>query len=172
MRILLTVCLAAAAFLWAAPAQAQFENRHFGISGGYLSVSSDIPISMAIPLSLEAGSYLQDGWEWYVHIPLMIVQESILQENVFGVGTHAGLRYLFAEEDVRPYIGAELAGLYLLETSRGNLLYGGPGAVLGLEVFVSDSVSIGARVRGDFFLNLKESPIFAGGGQVTAAAYF
>ncbi|MBS1153254.1 MAG: hypothetical protein H6Q89_4952, partial [Myxococcaceae bacterium] len=81
-----------------------------------------------------------------------------------------GVRYLFSEEDLRPYIGLEAAAFVLL--AKTTVVLGGGGVLVGLDYFVADTVSIGARGFFDLFIELNVDPRPAVGGALSVAVYF
>lgn len=167
------------AVLVAGNAQAQFANRSVG--GGLSFVkftggSAASGLDFAVPLTLQGSIYLENGFDLYAQVPLMLVQVNAGASTpdghgqVFGTGAHLGARYLFSEETLRPWVGLELACFVLLTTTP--LVFAGPGASLGVDWFVSDSISVGAHGFFDLFveLNAPLRPSFGGG--LSFAAYF
>jgi outer membrane protein len=152
------------------PAQAQFANRSLGLSLGYAQLQTDQPFEWAIPLSLEGSLYVESGWDVTIRMPVSLITERVLRQQVIAAGTNLGIRYLFSEEAVRPYIGVELATLFIFASDFKWFV--GPGAQAGIDFFVSDSVSIGARAFFNLFVKLNEPPMSSMGGQGVVATYF
>lgn len=164
--------------LFAGDASAQFANRSLGGGLGFIRLfgGGAVGVDFAVPLTLEGTLYIENGFDVFAQIPLMIVSTTTTLPGekgklVFGTGGHLGVRYLFLEETIRPYVGAEIAGFVLI-TQPNALVFIGPGAVAGLDFFVADTVSIGARTFFDLFLELNASPRPALGGVFSVAAYF
>src|SRR3954462_11139029 len=111
MRSILPAVAVVAALAWAGPAQAQYGNSGLGLSLGYfgLNESTAFGINSAVPLGLEASRYLEDGWETYAHLQLMITKERVTNSSVVGVAPAVGIRYLLHEEGYRPYLGLDLS---------------------------------------------------------------
>ncbi len=169
------------AVLFAGTAQAQFANRSFG--GGvsfvkFIGGDAATGVNFAVPLTLEGSLYIENGFDLYAQVPLMIVDVASGADRpghgagqVFGTGAHLGARYLFLQESIRPFVGLELASFVLI-TAPDPKVFFGPGASAGLDWFVSDTISVGARGFFDLFfeLNLPVRPTFGGG--LNFAAYF
>ncbi|HSP77453.1 MAG TPA: hypothetical protein VLQ93_02915, partial [Myxococcaceae bacterium] len=72
-----------------------------------------------------------------------------------GVAPSLGLRYLFLEESIRPSLGADLSYLHVFKPQTAAP-YAGLGPNAGVDFFVSDSVSLGARVQYNVYLSLND----------------
>ncbi len=168
----------------ASDAHAQFANRSLGggvsfikLFGGASRAGTATGVDFAVPLTLEGSLYIENGFDIYAHIPVMLVNVTSGADTpsgrglIFGTGGHLGVRYLFSEETLRPYVGVEIAGFVLL-TKASPVVFIGPGAMVGLDYFVSDTVTIGARGFFDLFIELNVDPRPAVGGGVAVAAYF
>lgn len=182
MRTTLTMVVLGLGLWTAVPAQAgtgSFANRSLGLSvGGFKFMGENELIDWGLPASLEGGYYLGDGFDLYLRVPLMLLYQKfgVTAANgpglIFATGGQFGLRYLFLEEDLRPYVNLHLAGLYFFrDQALGNFLFG-PGGGAGLDYFVGESVSIGARGYFDLFINLNQPLRFAIGGQAYVTTYF
>ena len=174
--------LAMLGMLATSEAHAQFANRSLGAGLGFIKLLGDSSapgatgVDFAVPLTLEGSMYLENGFDLYLHVPLLLLQVSSGAFTasgaglVMGTGGHAGVRFLFSEETLRPYVGIELAGFYLF--TKQPIWFIGPGVVLGLEYFVADTVAIGARGFFDLFIELNFSPRPSFGGGLSVAFYF
>lgn len=176
LRRWLLSCLASAAVaagvLGATPAHAQFANRSLGASLGYTAFTVDsASFDWALPLMLQGTLYIENGFELVIHAPLMVMTEKISKQPVLGAGGTFGFRYLLSEESFRPFVGVELAFLHLFRAT-GSSNFFGAGGNAGIAYFVSDSVSLEARVFGDAYFSLTE-PVSSGlGAQAGVAAHF
>jgi outer membrane protein len=162
----------ALALLGATPAQAQFANRSLGASLGYTAFTVDSSsFDWALPLMLQGTLYIENGFELVIHAPLMVMTEKISKQPVLGAGGTFGVRYLLSEESLRPFVGAELVFFHLFrETGSANFF--GAGGNVGLAYFVTDTVSLEARVFGDAYFSLT-LPVSSGlGAQAGVAAHF
>ncbi len=177
----LPLLLVLAVVLVGFPARAQFSNRSIGVGLSYLKLQADNElIDGAVPLTLQTSLYVDNGFDIYLQVPLMLMwQRAFVTANngpgwVLGTGGNLGLRYFFSEESVRPWAGLEIAGLYIFRDSAvaGAAGMGGPGARVGLDYFASDSVSIGAQVFFDLFITLNEPLRLSYGGGLNATAHF
>jgi outer membrane protein len=174
-----------------AQASASFANRHLGLGvSGFALVgdSTAIGIDWGVPITLEGGFYIENGFEIFLKVPLVIAQQKFgVTANdgpgiVAASGGQFGVRYLFLEESIRPYASLHLAGLYFFRDDRTagrlNNFFGGPGLGLGVDFFVGESVSIGVRGYTDMFLTFNTpgtggvSVAFAIGGGAYVTTYF
>lgn len=162
--------------LFLAPvAHAQFANRSLGLSVGYMSIS-DPHIPSAVPLSLESSLYIENGFDLTLRVPLMILRDTSVDRDVVGAGANLGVRYLLSEEWLRPYLGAELAFLHVFRDPESGAGVSensfGVGPQLGVDYFVSESVSLGARGFVTLYVMLNREPKTSLGGQAVVATYF
>ncbi len=174
--------LAVLTLLVGSSAHAQFANRSLGGGLGFIklfggsSLGSATGVDYAVPLTIEGSLYIENGFDIYAHIPLMLVSVTRGASTpsgmglVFGTGGHLGARYLFSEETLRPYVGLEIAGFVLVTSNP--VVFVGPGVVGGVDYFIADTVSIGARGFFDLFIELNVPLRPAVGGTVSIAVYF
>lgn len=175
MRSILPACAVFAVVAFATPAQAQFGNSGLALTFGYFGVSEDEAVSIdgGFPIGLEGTRYIENGFESYLRFQVMLLRPNIGDQTAIGVAPALGIRYLFAEEMVRPYVGIDLSYLHLFNAVPGLVVDRvGPGANLGIEFFVSDSVAIGARAQTAMYLALDRQPYFSYGASAVAATYF
>lgn len=177
MRALVVATVLAAAALWAPEAHAQFANRSLGLSAGYISLAqTDVGIDQGIPISLDASLYIENGFDFVVTFPLMILRDTADPafpggRQVIGVAPSSGIRYLFSEESVRPYLEADISYLHVFrETGTSDFVGIGPAA--GIDIFTGDTVSIGARVMYTAYLSLNAPVQSSFGGLVGLKTYF
>jgi outer membrane protein len=165
--------------LVAAPswATASFANKELGlgVSAFLLEPSSDALVTWGVPVTLEGGLYLENGFAVYARIPFMLLKQTDGALR-FGTGGQVGFRYLFLEETVRPYIMFQAAGLYIFrDATTAPNFFVGPGAGAGVDFFVADSVSNGLRATADLYLTLTNTQLKAQvslAGGVYATTYF
>lgn len=171
MRKYLCVLGFALALLGAAPAHAQFANRSLGLSLGYMNFQRTAGLDSGAFLGLDASLYIESGFELVSLTKITFPVDPSTDKRVVGVAPSIGMRYLFAEESIRPYLGADLSYLFVFKADT-TPQYVGVGPNAGIDFFVSDSVSLGARAQYNFYIALNEktqnSLIFSAG----AAAYF
>lgn len=177
MRKLLPFAVVAVVVLASSPARAQFANRQLGLGVGFTKFSNSGlgGLDFTVPLTLEGGLYVENGFDLYLRIPLMFVR-SVSGVINFGLGGQLGARYLFLEETIRPWVGAHLSFTYLFRGDVGNDANAifGPGINAGCDFFVTDTVSIGPRLFFDLYVALNTpSPLRpAFGGVVAVNTYF
>jgi outer membrane protein len=84
-----------------------------------------------------------------------------------------GLRFLFLQEVIRPWVGAALGYLLLFEGDQSWSHLGvGPNA--GLDVFLGRQISLGLKGHLDFYAELRD-PIalrISFGGVLVGSAWF
>jgi outer membrane protein len=171
-----TVLIFAALFA-GTTAHAQFSNRSLGggLSFVKLAGGTVAGVDYAIPLTLEGSMYIDAGFDAYLQVPFMLVEVSPSlnqgKHQAFGTGGHLGVRYLFLEESIRPYVGLEVASFVIVTEPDPKILWG-PGASAGIDWFVADSVAIGAHVFFDYFIELNHPEHPALGGGLVVNAYF
>jgi outer membrane protein len=137
--------LALCAMLGGGAAHAQFANRAIGFSVGYLQLNDNI-INRAFPVGLMGTAYLEDGWEATVRVHGLIVTLQLTGLQAFAVDGGLGIRYLFLQEQFRPYAGLELSYFQLLGDAAGGLLnYVGVSPAVGFDLMLGPQVSVGPR---------------------------
>jgi outer membrane protein len=151
---LFTFGLAVALFA-AAPAHAQFANRGMGLSAGYMNFNGTASLNSTVFLGFDASIYIENGFELVSLTKLAFPVDPLSGQRVVGLAPSLGFRYLFMEESLRPYVGADLSYLHLFKP-QGEQNFVGVGPNAGLELFVSDSVSLGARAQLNAYLSLSE----------------
>ena len=154
MRTCLSV-LGLLAALLAAPAHAQFANNSLGLSAGYMRFTEQAQLEPGLFLGLEASHYLDAGFELVSLSKLTLPRDPVSGDRVVGVAPSVGLRYLFAEEGVRPYAGTDVSYL-LVFGSLSTLHHVGFGPNVGLDFFMNDTVSVGARAQYNFYVRLNQ----------------
>jgi outer membrane protein len=178
-----TVVLCAALLLSGeARATASFANRSLGLGFGGFSLlpsGADV-VSWGLPITLEGGYYIENGFDLYLHVPLMLLSQKVgfgpdksSPGIIVATGGQFGVRYLFMEESIRPYVMLHLAGLYFFrDAALGNNFYAGPGVGAGIDFFVADSISLGVRGTFDLFITLNAPILFSLGGAANVTTYF
>lgn len=159
--------------LWGLSAHAQYANKSLGVGFGVMSINAENePVKWGLPITLEGGLYIENGFEAFVRIPLMILNQSPLSPPlIVGTGGQLGARYLFLEEDIRPWAGAELSFLYIFRGDLQSAFFGlGPAA--GVDYFVTDTVSIGAKGFFDLYLTLNAPVRVSFGAGLNVHTYF
>jgi len=181
LKLALIFCLASASAAHAT----SFANRGLGLGFGFMRIFADdstVP-DFAVPLWLEGSYYAESGFDVYVRIPLALANVKIGAPTASGAGLvvatggQFGVRYLFLEETIRPFVSVHLSGIYVLRPTQngvdiGSNLLAGPGVGAGVEYFVGDSVSLQLRGFVDWFISLNGPQRFSVGGTLTASTYF
>jgi outer membrane protein len=184
MRLSLTLAVAVSLFATAAQATS-FANRGIGLGLGYTRIITDdrtVP-EWAIPLWLEGSYYAESGFDVYLRVPVALASVRIGAPTpdgagiVVAMGGQFGVRYLFLEETLRPFVSLHLSGIYVIRPTNNDVTIGsnllvGPGVGAGVEYFIADSISLQARGFFDWFIALNSPQRFSLGGTVTVATYF
>lgn len=157
--------------LWGGAAHAQFANRSIGLSLGYLDLNNAESVENGIPLGLNASLYIENGFDLTLNFQVMLLREKISERQVIGIAPATGIRYLFSEENVRPYLGADLSFLYIfgIATTQGFV---GLGPNAGIDIFLSDNVSIGAKGIFNVYVSLNAPVQTSLGATANIATYF
>ena len=154
------------------PAKAQYANRSLGIGAGYSRINADAQVEWALPFTLEGSLYIEDGFEVYAHVPLMIMFERATGLPLVAFGVDVGARYLFLEETFRPYVGVQGGFLYINRDNGQSKVLFGPGAALGFDYFVADTVSIGPRGFFNLYIALGQPLRWSYGASASVNFYF
>jgi len=152
-------------------AHAQFANKSLGLSVGYVDLNDADALDNAIPIGLMGSIYIENGFDAVLHADLMLVRDQISGNLILGWNLAPGIRYLFLEEQIRPYVGVDLSFFGLFRPAAYQQ-YFGLGPNVGIDFFVSDSVSLGARAVANVYLTLNRPAQLSVGGQFVAATYF
>jgi outer membrane protein len=174
------VCLAGA--LAPSPAQAQFANHSIGFEAGamYILNPGDVPspsprIGSGGGIGLNGSLYIESGFELNARVLVTLHEReaSPSNYNVVGILPAVGFRYLFSEENIRPYVGLQIAYLaFITNDYDGSRLAVVP--VLGIDFFPSENFSIGVQIEPNIILDLVPTfwARFALGGVVKVAWHF
>ena len=166
-----------AALLCLAPfvAHAQYAPHSLGVGP---QVTSLIGTSSPLwGLSLEFSNYLESGFEFFGRVPLLIAQTPVGADTadgagrVFATGASLGVRYLFIEGSVRPWVGLQVGGL-VLATRPEVRWFLGAGATVGLDWVLTESWSVGARGLYDVYVDLNRPWRHQLGGTLNVSVLF
>lgn len=152
-------------------AEAQFANRSLGLSAGYIDFQRSAGLEAGAFLGLEGSLYIENGFDLVSLSKISFPRDPVSGRRVVGLAPSIGIRYLILEETVRPYVGSDIS--YLLVFRPESLYqYVGIGPNAGLDVFVTDSVSLGARAQYNIYVMLNEPTQRSLTLSLGAAAYF
>jgi outer membrane protein len=163
--------LAVALALVSGAAHAQFANRSIGFSGGYIRLNDNI-LNQAIPFGLLGTYYLEDGLEVTARVHGMIVTLALNGTQAFAAGGGLGIRYLFLQENFRPYVGAEMSYFQAFFEQNGGLNYVGVSPAAGFDVMFGSQFSLGPRAQVNIYWMLNRSINVAWEVTGEFAAYF
>src|SRR3954471_592570 len=86
-------------------AKAQFANKSLGLGVGYMGLNFENVVDRGLPLGLEGTLYIENGFDLVAHAYAMLLNSPLFNQQYVGVYGAAGVRYLFSEEQLRPYLG-------------------------------------------------------------------
>jgi outer membrane protein len=141
----------------AGEARAQFANRSVGFQAGYLNLENVAQgaLTFGIPIGLDGSLYIENGFEVVGGAGIMVVHEEPSSSNILALdGPSVGIRYLFSQESIRPYVGLDLSYLHLFGSLEPITDFVGLAPNAGLDYFVTDSVSLGLRFRFNLYVSL------------------
>lgn len=146
---LLQTALVALTVLWAGEAAAQFTNHTIGFDVGYLSIDRSVGAESGPVLGLESTLYIESGFDLYFRVLAGIHKEvNGEKQNAIGFFPGMGVRYLFSEEDVRPYLGASLTYLQFFGAATlPTTLRVAVSPFAGLEIYVQSNTAIGFQAE-------------------------
>lgn len=133
-------------------ARAQFANKRLGIElGGF--AFTDRNMTAGIAAQLEGNYYIENGFDVGLRVPFALMLTRNSAQQLFGTGGQLYFRYLFSEEAFRPYASLGIDVLVIVgnpdpngnDQSGNKTVFFGPQASAGIDYFVVDTVSIGAR---------------------------
>jgi outer membrane protein len=167
------------ALLGGMEARAQFANKRLGFELGGFSFN-DRNVTAGLAVQLEGNYYIENGFDVGIRVPaiLLLTRQSNKQE--FGTGGQLYFRYLFSEESFRPYAGLAIDVLVILrgqdmtDSSGNQQVFWGPQAFGGIDYFVVDTVSIGARAFFTAHIAINNQTVFRPtfGGYANVHFYF
>ena len=161
--------------LLASVVHAQYAPRSLG-AGPQVSVALGSRSVMG-GLSLEFSQYLESGFEFFARVPVLIAEVPVGADTpsgagrVFATGGSLGVRYLFTEGLVRPWVGLQLSGVVLVTKPEVTWSLGA-GTTLGFDWILNESWSIGARGIYDVFIDLNRPWRHQLGGSLIASVLF
>jgi outer membrane protein len=141
------------------PARAQFANKSLGLQAGFLNLTGvSNALDFGIPIGLAGSIYIENGFDVVAHIGIMVVHDPAPSQNLLALdGPALGLRYLFLEESVRPFVGLDLSFLNIFgNVPLKDTAFAGLGPNAGVEFFVSESISIGLVARFNLYVSLNQ----------------
>jgi outer membrane protein len=172
MRLSLTFALLAAS-----AAHAQFANRHIGLELSPMRFT-DHELTTGFSATLDGSWYLDNGFDVGLRVPFAMFLTTTSTRQRFGTGGQLYARYLFSQEQLRPWVDLELDVLYIFrdnpDASTQQQVFWGPGVSVGLDYLINDSVAIGARTMFTLYIALEnDSPVRPSyGGTVNVSFYF
>lgn len=164
-----------AALFFPALAHAQYSNHGLGLGPHVTVVLGSRAVLWGV--TLEFSNYLESGFELFGRVPLSIADVQLGADTasgagkIFATGGSVGVRYLFLEGSVRPWVGLQLSAVVLI-TRPEVAWFLGTGTTLGLDWVLSESWSVGARAHYDVFLELNRPWRHQLGGSLVVLVLF
>lgn len=168
------------AALGATEAQAQFANRRIGFEVGGFTFN-DREVTAGLSFQIEGTFYIENGFEVGARIPASLLLTRQSNKQLFGTGGQIYFRYLFSEDSLRPYAGLAIDVLAIIRgnvdgdtSSTNQQVFWGPQAFGGLDYFLVDTVSIGARGFFTLYIAINNTNAIrpGGGGFLNVHFYF
>jgi outer membrane protein len=157
LRSAVALACCAAALCLAAPARAQFANHSIGFEAGYLFIESGVQAGSGPDIGLEATLYLDAGFELYLRTLVGLHKDSAVDPSQTAVGIFPamGVRYLFSEESLRPYLGVSVSYMHFFgDGLPGSLFAVSPNA--GIEYFFEANTALGLQAEYHRILALND----------------
>lgn len=136
------------ALFFSSPAQAQFANKSIGLGVGYMGLNFENVVDRAFPIGLEGSLYIENGFDLVAHTYVMLLNSPVYNQQYVGMFLSGGVRYLFSEESLRPYVGLDLGYFQTFGLGDASIYRVGLGPNAGVDYFFQDTWSVG--VRGQF----------------------
>jgi outer membrane protein len=155
-----------------ATAHAQFANRSIWFSVGFMDLgdNAELRLDYAYPIGVGSSLYIEGGFEATADFQLMIVTLLGGLQTV-AIAPAVGIRYLFSEEMIRPYAEVDISYLHVF-SQPDAINFVGLGPKLGIDFFLSDSVSLGVRGQYNLYVMLNRPLQTSLGIAAVGAAYF
>ncbi len=156
-------------------ASAQYAPQSLGLGPHVTFVAGSQAVMGGV--AIEFSRYLENGFEFFSRVPVLIAQVPVGADTpdgsgrVFATGASLGVRYLFVESSVRPWVGLQLGGVVLI-TKPEVIWFLGTGATLGLDWILTESWSVGARAIYDVFIDLNRPWRHQLGGSLIVSVLF
>jgi len=175
MRSFLLALGLSSAILITSPAFAQYANRSIGASVGLLKLNQQGGLDYGLPLGLLYTNFLTDlNLDVTLRAQLMLLRDPVLNRYIIGATPSVGVRYLFSQESIRPYIGLDVTYLHIFydtnNASVANLVGASPNA--GVDFFLNGSFSVGLHVQFTLYPMLNDQWQSSFGGTVDVATYY
>lgn len=156
---------------------ARVARRSLGLGLGGLRLFTPEPSmpDLVVPLTLEARHAFGDTGALFLRVPLGVghvaagAPTSSGNGLVLVTGGQVGVQYAFGQTFVRPFVGAQLTGLFVLSSAG---LLAGPGVTAGLETAPVESFVFHLVAQGDWFVALNGPQRFSVGGALSVSTVF
>ena len=160
-----------------APVDPAAGKRSLGLSIGGLrvfSTNASEPDVIA-PVTLEGSYDVGETTALFLRVPIGLgfirFGTPTMSGLVVTTGGQFGVRHVLGAEFVRPFIGAQVTGIYVL--SRTPTLFAGPGVVAGLETArFAESLSIQLVSHFDWFVAINGPQVFSAGATLGVTTAF
>ncbi len=161
------------------PVDSDAGKRSLGLSVGGLRLFSTNAAEPDVitPITIEGSYDVGEATTLFLGVPIGVGVVRLGAPTASGTGLvvttggQFGVRHFFSSEFVRPFIGAQVTGIYVL--SRTPTLFAGPGVVAGLETArFAESLSIQLVSHFDWFVALNGPQAFSVGATLGVTTAF
>ncbi len=157
-------------------AQAQFTNHSIGFEAGFFYLTPEVGATSGPTLGINSTLYLDHGVDLYFRAQAGLHQEGggmPNPKNLIGVFPALGLRYLFSQEDFRPFVGGCISYLHFFGSDSGlfpDALFAVVPIFGGAEYYVASNTAIGFQVEYHRTLVLNETLLVHNANAIAASA--
>ncbi len=158
---LLPLAVAGCVLFSATEAQAQFKNHTIGFEAGYMLIERSLGASSGPVIGIDSSLYIENGFDLFFRVAAGIHEDILAKSNTVGFFPAMGVRYLFSEEHLQPYLGANLAFMHFFGSSNvpAALVSVSPNA--GLNYYFTETFMVGLQGEYHLILSLNQAPAHA-----------
>ncbi|MFN7135311.1 MAG: hypothetical protein ACK4N5_24770 [Myxococcales bacterium] len=158
---LLKLGLAACVLLGGADAFAQFKNHTIGFEAGYMVVGRSLGASSGPVIGIDSSLYIENGFDLFFRVAAGIHEDLLARSNSVGFFPAMGVRYLFSEEHLQPFLGANLAFMHFFGSPNLPPALFSVSPNVGLSYYFTEDFSVGLQAEYHLILSLNQTPAHA-----------
>lgn len=157
----LPLALAGCVLFSATDAMAQFKNHTIGFEAGYMVIDRGLGAGSGPVLGIDSTLYIENGFDLFFRVAAGVHEDLLSKSNSVGFFPAMGVRYLFSEEHLQPFLGANLAFMHFFGANNlpAALVSVSPNA--GLNYYFTDTFMAGLQLEYHLILSLNQSPAHA-----------
>jgi outer membrane protein len=148
IRAAVPLALGTLALLVSSEARGQFANHSIGFAAGYAVIDPQVRAGSGLVLGVESTLYLEAGFDLYFRVLAGIHKDLVSDTNAVGFFPGIGIRYLFSEDFVRPYVGVGLAFMHFFASANLPSALFAASPFLGIEYFFDNNAAVG--IQGEY----------------------